>query len=173
MQATTSSTFRRVARERAIIELSPLADVRELHDQSKHADAIASVAAGRNRGARRSRHGQCGTGGYSRAVPDYDSNSGNGQTPFPSRSYAFPVTVRSVDNYYNLVQPNAKVQLIAGRSVRAGGNDAASSQRRHDDVFYIFTQTKPIQAPGWTITRVDDVRLDDQFAFQRRRPPCR
>jgi hypothetical protein len=50
-----------------------------------------------------------GTGGRS-GSPDYDSNSANGQTSFPAGVF-FPVTVRAVDNFYNAVQPNAKVQL--------------------------------------------------------------
>ena len=76
-----------------------------------------------------------GTGGRT-GTPDYDyPNSGNGQTPFPAGFY-FPVTVRSVDNYYNLVQPNTKVQLVA-QDPFAPANRAASAQRGNDGLLHI------------------------------------
>ena len=53
----------------------------------------------------------------------------NGQTPRSRPDSTFPVTVRSVDNYYNLVQPNAKVQLATPRIRSWPSGGAASAQR--------------------------------------------
>jgi hypothetical protein len=88
-----------------------------------------------------------GNGGRT-GTPDYDLNSINGQTAFPA-GFTFPVTVRSVDNYYNLVQPNVKVQLTTEDPFDAAVAPQVLSAGT--TVFYIFMQTAN-QAPGWTIT---------------------
>ncbi len=88
-----------------------------------------------------------GTGGYS-GSPDYDSNSGNGVTAFPA-GVPFNVTVRAVDNYYNLVQPSAKVQLMTEDPFDPTINP--QSLAAGTTTFSIYMQTVN-QAPGWTIT---------------------
>ncbi|OVE75447.1 hypothetical protein BVX98_07640, partial [bacterium F11] len=87
-----------------------------------------------------------GTGGRT-GYPDYDSNSGNGQTPFPA-GVLFPVTVQATDNYYNPVQPNAKVQLTTEDPYDT--HPGPQSLSAGTTIFNIFMHTENT-TPGWTI----------------------
>ncbi|MCB4757108.1 MAG: Ig-like domain-containing protein, partial [Elusimicrobia bacterium] len=88
-----------------------------------------------------------GTGGKT-GQPDYDANPVNGVTNFPAGS-TFTITVLEVDNYYNLVDDSARVQLVTQDPFDP--SPAAQPLTNGSTTFIIYMHTKNT-SPGWTVT---------------------